>query len=97
MRVSRPNASGSCWTRGYHDSVMKIGVLALQGDVAGKILDALNRPQPYREIVEEVRRHLATHHSYRHRLQELMAALTAPVPTRSLPCSSASSPLRGGG
>src|SRR5207249_4675465 len=59
--------------------------LALHGDVAGKILDALNRPQPYREIVEEVRRHLATHHSYRHRLQELMAALTAPVPTRSLP------------
>jgi hypothetical protein len=59
--------------------------LALHGDVAGKILDALNRPQPYREIVEEVRRHLATHHSYRHRLQELMAALIAPVPTRSLP------------
>jgi hypothetical protein len=51
--------------------------LALHGDIAEKLLDALNRPRRYREIVEEVRRHLAAHHSYRKRVQELAAVLTA--------------------
>jgi hypothetical protein len=53
--------------------------LAPDGDVAAKILDALNRPQHYREIVGEVRRHLAAHHSYRNRLHQLITALTAPM------------------
>jgi hypothetical protein len=52
--------------------------LALHGDVSGKILDALNRPMYYRDIVEEVRRHLAASHSYRNRLEELITALTTP-------------------
>jgi hypothetical protein len=51
--------------------------LALHGDVSGKLLDALSHPQRYRDIVEEVRRHLLAHHSYQHRLEELLAALGA--------------------
>ena len=34
------------------------------GRVAEKLLDALQRPDHYRGIVEEVRRHLIAHHSY---------------------------------
>jgi hypothetical protein len=50
--------------------------LALHGDhIAEKLVDVLKRPQRYREIVEEVRRHLVAHHSYRNRVQELVAAL----------------------
>jgi hypothetical protein len=56
--------------------------LALHGDIAGKILDALRRTQRYREIVDEVRHHLSVHHSYSNRLHELIAALLAsPAPT----------------
>ena len=40
-----------------------------------KILDALARPEHYREIVQDVRRHLAVHHSYERRMQELATAL----------------------
>jgi hypothetical protein len=49
--------------------------LALTGDVAGKLLDALERPQKYEDIVREVRSHLAARHSYRRRVEELVAAL----------------------
>jgi hypothetical protein len=49
--------------------------LALTGDVAGKLLDALARPQKYNAIVREVRSHLAERHSYRRRMVELLAAL----------------------
>jgi hypothetical protein len=49
--------------------------LVLEGDVAGKLLDALTRPQKYEEIVREVRAHLAARHSYRRRMEELVAAL----------------------
>jgi hypothetical protein len=49
--------------------------LALTGDVAGKLLDALTRPQKYEAIVREVRSHLAERHSYRRRVQELVGAL----------------------
>jgi len=41
------------------------------------LLDVLSRPHKYREIVEQVRRHLVQHHSYQRRLQELVAALEA--------------------
>ena len=50
--------------------------LTLPGRVAEKILDALERPDHYRGIVEDVRRHLLTHHSYRRRVEELVAALS---------------------
>jgi hypothetical protein len=49
--------------------------LALHGDVDDKLLDVLGRPGKYREIVDEVRRHLEAHHSYRNRVRELVAAL----------------------
>lgn len=49
--------------------------LTLSGRVEAKIMDALQRPHRYREIVETVRRHLEAHHSYRQRLQELLAVM----------------------
>jgi hypothetical protein len=49
--------------------------LALYDGIENKLLDALHRPLKYRKIMEEVRRHLSIHHSYRKRLQELIAAL----------------------
>jgi len=49
--------------------------LALHGEIADKLIDVLTRPDRYREIVEEVRRHLTAHHSYRIRMQELAEAL----------------------
>jgi hypothetical protein len=51
--------------------------LALHEGIGDKLLDTLNRPAKYRPIVEEVRRHLAEHHSYRNRLQQLVEALRA--------------------
>jgi hypothetical protein len=51
--------------------------LSLTGDVADKLLDALTRPRKYHEIVQEVRSHLAARHSYRRRVEELVAALEA--------------------
>jgi hypothetical protein len=49
--------------------------LTLPGRVAEKVLDALRRPDHYRAIVEDVRRHLVAHHSYQRRVEELVAAL----------------------
>jgi len=49
--------------------------LALHDGIGDKLLDVLSRPHKYREIVEQVRRHLVQHHSYQRRLQELVAAL----------------------
>ncbi len=49
--------------------------LTLSEPVAAKLLDALHRPDHYRGLVEDVRRHLATHHSYNLRLEELVAAM----------------------
>jgi hypothetical protein len=49
--------------------------LALHGDIADKLLDALTRPRTYYEIVQEVCAHLAARHSYRRRVEELVAAL----------------------
>ena len=49
--------------------------LVLSGQVAERLLDALRRPQYYRGIVEDVRRHLITHYSYDQRVEELVAAL----------------------
>jgi hypothetical protein len=52
--------------------------LALHEGVGAKLLDVLGRPGKYREVVDEVRRHLEAHHSYRNRVQELVAALRTP-------------------
>jgi hypothetical protein len=49
--------------------------LTLPGRVAEKILDALRRPDHYRDVVEDVRRHLLAQHSYRRRVEELVTAL----------------------
>jgi len=49
--------------------------LILPGRVAEKLLDALRRPDHYRGVVEDVRRHLAAHYSYDRRVEELVAAM----------------------
>ena len=49
--------------------------LVLSGQVAEKLLDALHRPDHYRGIVEDVRRHLIAHYSYDQRVEELVAAV----------------------
>ena len=49
--------------------------LALCNEIDEKLVDVLSRPKKYREIVDEVRKHLARHHTYRNRVQELVAAL----------------------
>jgi len=49
--------------------------LVLPGRVQAKVLDALERPEHYRGVVEDVRRHLAAHHSYERRIEELVAAM----------------------
>lgn len=49
--------------------------LTLPGRVAEKIVDALRRPDHYRQVVEDARRHLLAFHSYRSRVDELVAAL----------------------
>jgi hypothetical protein len=49
--------------------------LSLNGNMAGKLLGALERPNKYRESVAEVRDYLATHHNYRKRLCQLVETL----------------------
>jgi Glycosyl transferases group 1 len=49
--------------------------LALCDGVAEKLVDVLRRPKRYRDLVEEVRKHLLAHHTYENRVQELAAAL----------------------
>jgi hypothetical protein len=52
-------------------------VLVPGADLAAHIQDANRRPQVYWDAVLEVRAHLAEHHSYRQRLQELTDILSA--------------------
>jgi len=49
--------------------------LALCNGIGAKLVDVLSQPKKFREIVEEVRVHLLKHHTYRNRVQELVAAL----------------------
>jgi hypothetical protein len=49
--------------------------LALCNGIAEKLVDVLNRPKKYKEVVEQVRKHLLAHHTYRNRVEELVAAL----------------------
>lgn len=51
--------------------------LLLRGRVAEKLVDALRRPDHYRDVVDGVRRHLAKHYSYDRRVEELVAAMPA--------------------
>ena len=48
--------------------------LVLTSNVAEKIVDALRRPDYYRDIVGTVRRHLVSRYSYDQRVEELVAA-----------------------
>jgi hypothetical protein len=50
--------------------------LTLPGRVAEKILDALRRPDHYCAVIEDVRRYMLAHHSFRHRVEELVTALS---------------------
>jgi hypothetical protein len=44
-------------------------------DIAERLEEVLRNPEPYWDAVVRVREHLATHHSYRQRLTELVALL----------------------
>lgn len=50
--------------------------LTMRGRVAEKILDALKRPDHYRQVVEDARQYMLKHHSYRRRVEELVTALS---------------------
>jgi len=49
--------------------------LALHHGIAEKLLEVLNDPEKYRDIANRVRSHLLAHHSFKNRIQELVAAL----------------------
>jgi hypothetical protein len=49
--------------------------LALHGQVAEKLRDAVQHPKKYEEIVNEVRSHLVKYHSYEVRVRQLIEAL----------------------
>jgi len=51
--------------------------LMLRENIAEKILDALARPDHYRDVVQTVRKHLAANNSYEKRMAELVSALPA--------------------
>jgi hypothetical protein len=50
----------------------RAGDLVLGEDAADQIVDVLQRPEHYAQILQEMRRHLAANHSYEVRLQELI-------------------------
>jgi hypothetical protein len=49
--------------------------LVLDNEIADKLIDVLKRPKRYQDLVQDVRQHLTTHHSYERRLQDLVALL----------------------
>lgn len=49
--------------------------LMLRENIAEKVLDALARPDRYRDIVATVRKHLAANHTYDKRMAELVSAI----------------------
>ncbi len=53
------------------------GELMLRENIGEKILDALARPDHYRDVVAAVRKHLAANNSYDKRMAELVAAVPA--------------------
>src|SRR5262249_47238016 len=50
-------------------------LLAPGGDVAGRLRDVIRHPEVYWDAVLKVRAHLARHHSYQRRFEELLAIL----------------------
>ncbi len=56
-------------TRIYGDRAAE---LVLDDHASDQILDVLRRPESYADTVNEIRRHLAAHHSYEVRLRELI-------------------------
>ncbi len=59
--------------RAFVEEVLGPAALALvpKGGVAAHLRDALGQPEPYWDAVLKTRAHLARHHSYAHRFQEL--------------------------
>jgi len=55
--------------------------LALHDGIADKLIDVLARPERYQAHVDAVRQHLAVHHSYERRVQELVEALDYGTPS----------------
>ena len=51
--------------------------LALHGNISDKLLDVVQHPLRYQEIVQEVRSHLVSCHSYQKRMQQLVEPLRA--------------------
>jgi hypothetical protein len=51
--------------------------LMLQENIGEKVLDALARPDHYRDVVMSVRKHLAANNSYSKRMAELVSAIPA--------------------
>jgi hypothetical protein len=49
--------------------------LVLSDPIGEKLLDALRRPDHYKGVVDDVRRHLISHYSYDRRVEELIGAL----------------------
>ncbi len=49
--------------------------LTLCEPIGEKLVEVLRSPNKYRHLVEDVRKHLLKHHTYRNRVQELVAAL----------------------
>lgn len=49
--------------------------LMLRENIADKVIDALERPGHYRDVVESVRKYLAANNSYDKRMAELVSAL----------------------
>jgi hypothetical protein len=63
--------------------------LTLHEEIDRKLIDVVRNPQRYREVVQAVREHLAVHHSYDRRLQDLLTMLrgTPPVEEKKAgPC-----------
>jgi glycosyltransferase involved in cell wall biosynthesis len=54
----------------YGDAALE---LVLSEDPTEQILDVLKRPERYRDIIEELRRHLARHHSFTVRVREFVS------------------------
>jgi len=54
--------------------------LVLCDDIAGKLRDVASRPWAYREYAAAVREHLAAHHSYERRVEELVGSLAGDLP-----------------
>ena len=63
------------------DSIYRSSGASTRGrqGVADHIQDVIHRPQPYWEAVLKTRAHLADHHSFQRRFQELSAILQAVV------------------